>query len=126
MNPGIFDDVVLPEAEGGQGEFTYSLTGVPEGLSFDADSRTLSGTLEEAGEHTLLYTATDEAGIQASFSFTITVRSTRTARSTQEDINWRRPNIRNLHVRATAVQRADGPGLHRVLESPGHVQRHVR
>ncbi len=35
------DDVVLPEAAGGgSGAFTYSLTPVPEGLSFDADSRT--------------------------------------------------------------------------------------
>ncbi len=79
---GEIDNEVLPEAEGGSGSFTYSLSPVPEGLSFDPASRTLSGTLAEAGDYVVTYTATDESGNQASFSFTITVPSAlRTARS---------------------------------------------
>ena len=144
--PGEIDDVVLPEAEGGDGEFSYSLTGVPEepssgaatrslsgalaeftytpttlpeGLSFDAASRTLSGTLDEAGEYTLTYTATDEAGIEASFRFTITVKSAlETARSTQEDINWRRPNIRNLHVGRQQSSEPSAPALKVSWDTP--------
>ena len=67
MSPGRLTTWLLPEAEGGDGEFTYTLTGLPEGLSFDPDTRILSGTVG-AGEHTLIYTATDEAGVSAAFS----------------------------------------------------------
>ena len=116
---GEIDDVVLPKAEGGTGQITYSLTGLPEGLSFDADTRTLSGTLAEAGELTLTYTATDEAGISASFSFTITVQSgLRTARSGQEDINWRRPDVRNLQVGRKQYSEPSTPGLSVTWNAP--------
>ena len=65
---------VLPEAEGGDGELTYSLTPAPpEGLSYAADTRTLSGTPTTAGEYAMTYTATDEDGDEAAFTFTITV-----------------------------------------------------
>ena len=110
--PGDIGDVVLPEAEGGSGEFTYSLTSIPTGLSFDAASRTLSGALDEAGEHSLVYTATDEAGAQASFSFNITVQAAlQTSLSTQEDIDWRRPRIRDMRVGRTQYSEPSAPGL---------------
>ena len=109
--PGAIEDMVFSEAEGGDGEFTYSLTGLPDGLSFDADTRILSGTVA-AGEHTLVYTATDEAGAQAAFSFTITVGAAlRTARSSREDINWRRPDVRNLSVERAQFTQPTAPGL---------------
>ena len=74
----------LPEAEGGDGELTYSLTpALPEGLSFDPATRAITGTPAEAGEFEMTYTATDEDGDEASFGFTITVQpALRTARST--------------------------------------------
>ena len=76
-------ETVLPEADGGDGELTYSLTPAPpEGMSFAASARTLSGTPSEAGEFTMTYTATDEDGDEASFTFTITVDAApKTARS---------------------------------------------
>ena len=65
----------LPEATGGNGGLTYSLTGdLPAGVVFDASTRTLSGTPTErqaALEYT--YTATDSDGDAASLSFTIEV-----------------------------------------------------
>ena len=74
----------LPEAEGGDGELAYSLTpALPEGLSFDAETRAITGTPAEAGEFEMTYTATDEDGDEASFGFTITIGpALRTARST--------------------------------------------
>ena len=65
--------VTLPAAEGGDGQLTYSLAGLPEGMTFDAATRALGGTPAEAGEFSLTYTATDEDGDQASFSLTVTV-----------------------------------------------------
>ena len=64
----------LPQADGGDGTLTYSLSpALPQGLSFAAATRTLSGTPSEAGEFSMTYTATDEDGDEASFGFTITV-----------------------------------------------------
>ena len=68
-------DLVLPEASDGPGELVYGISALPTGLSFDAATRTLSGTpsAETNGAVTIVYTATDESGITDTLSFTITV-----------------------------------------------------
>ena len=67
-------DVVLPEASGGAGELTYSVSALPTGLSFDAATRTISGTpTAETNGITIVYTATDEDGTTDTLTFTITV-----------------------------------------------------
>ena len=68
-------DLVLPEATGGEGEVTYSVSELPAGLSFDASTRTISGTPEAAtdGAVEVTYTAQDSAGATATLTFSITV-----------------------------------------------------
>ncbi|MDE2767105.1 MAG: fibronectin type III domain-containing protein, partial [Chloroflexota bacterium] len=67
----------LPEAAGGAGGFTYSLSpDLPAGLSFDPASRALTGTPSEGGEHTMIYTATDADGTQVGLSFQIVILAT--------------------------------------------------
>ena len=68
-------DVVLPEASGGTGDLTYRVSALPSGLSFDAATRTLSGTPTAAtdGAVTVTYTVIDEGGSAAALTFTITV-----------------------------------------------------
>ena len=73
-------DLVLPEASGGTGTLSYTLTGpngtdlseVP-GLAFTAGTRTLSGTPSAAGITVLTYTATDANDATAIQTFTVTV-----------------------------------------------------
>ena len=67
--------MTLPEATGGNGTVTYSLTpDLPAGLSFDAATRMLSGTPTEAKpQTTYTYSASDEDGDVAELSFAITV-----------------------------------------------------
>ena len=67
--------LVLPEASGGTGELTYSVSTLPAGLAFDAATRTLSGTPTAAtdGAVDVIYTATDEDGTTDALAFTITV-----------------------------------------------------
>lgn len=68
------EDLVLPEAIGGDGVLTYTVDDLPAGLSFDADTRTISGTPTAVqGETTYTLTARDEDGDAAVFTFTITV-----------------------------------------------------
>ena len=65
---------VLPAATGGQGTLAYSVSSnLPMGLSFDAATRTLSGTPTLAGMATVVYTAIDADGDGGVRTFTITV-----------------------------------------------------
>ena len=67
-------DLVLPQAAGGDGTLTYSVSALPAGLSFDSATRTLSGTPTEAtnGAVAIAYTAADEDDDTARLTFTIT------------------------------------------------------
>ena len=68
-------DWVLPEASGGDGDLTYSVSTLPAGLEFDALSRTLAGTPTAAtdGALTVTYTVADSDDDTAALTFTITV-----------------------------------------------------
>ena len=52
-------DITLPEASGGTTPYVYTLTGLPSGLSFDPDSRLLSGSPRENGTFILSYGVED-------------------------------------------------------------------
>ena len=65
--------LVLPEAMGGEGEVMYQIFGLPAGLSFDAETRTISGTPEAAAEADILYLATDSVEEDEALEFSITV-----------------------------------------------------
>ena len=68
-------DIELPAASGGAGDIAYSVSGLPAGLSFDAATRTISGTPDAATDEAveITYTAADGAGATASLTFSITV-----------------------------------------------------
>ena len=74
------DPITLPEAMGGSGEFTYSLTPEVPGLTFDPATRIWSGTpagaRTTARTHDVTYTATDADGDSVSVAFTVTVKPT--------------------------------------------------
>ena len=70
------DPITLPQASGGEGALTYALAPNVPGLTFDPETRQLSGTPTEAGTYPLSYTATDAAGASATLSFTVVVRPT--------------------------------------------------
>ncbi len=70
-------DLTLPAATGGTGTLSYTLSGMPSGLIFDAGTRVLSGTPDtEQMATTYTYTATDVTSPPAAvmLSLVITVR----------------------------------------------------
>ena len=67
------ETLTLPEASGGDGTLTYSLSPDVPGLSFNASTRQLTGTPSTAVSYTMTYTAADEDGDTDTLSFSITV-----------------------------------------------------
>ena len=62
----------LPEAMGGDGDITYSVSGLPAGLEFDAATRMISGSPTEEGTSEVTYTAmAGEESVSLSFSVTV-------------------------------------------------------
>ncbi len=71
----VMTPLVLPMALGGDGELTYSLSLSPvvPGLTFDAATRTLSGTPTVAEDYALTYRVEDSDGDTDELTFTVTV-----------------------------------------------------
>ena len=70
----VITPVVLPEASSGDGSLSYKLTGdLPEGLSFDAGARTLTGTPTAVGTYAMIYRVEDADGDAATLRFRILV-----------------------------------------------------
>ena len=67
--------ITLPKARGGVGDPSYSVSGVPAGLSFNVDSRELSGTPTSAGAFKLVLKATDRNGAAATLLIPVRVHS---------------------------------------------------
>ncbi|RRB13679.1 family 78 glycoside hydrolase catalytic domain [Larkinella knui] len=55
------------------GTLTYAVAGLPAWLSFNSDTRVLSGTPTAMGTHSLTYTATDDKNAKTSLTLTLTV-----------------------------------------------------
>ena len=65
--------LTLPIATGGRSPLTYTLEGLPNGFSFDADSRILSGTPTLVGTSNVIYTVTGSADATATLGFVIDI-----------------------------------------------------
>ena len=67
------DPRTLPAASGGNGPLAYSLSHLPAGLAFNADTRQVRGTPTATDTTVATYTVTDADGDAATLPFTITV-----------------------------------------------------
>ena len=63
----------LPVATDGNSPYTYSVSGLPTGLTFDDSTRQISGTPTVHGTFEITYTVTDDDGDEATATFDIVV-----------------------------------------------------
>ena len=63
----------FPQADGGDGELSYSLTPAVPGLTFDPQLRRLSGTPTRIGSYSMVYRVRDADGDEDELRFTINV-----------------------------------------------------
>ncbi|WP_214228989.1 putative Ig domain-containing protein, partial [Pedobacter sp. B4-66] len=68
-----YPEQTLPAVSGGTSPYTYAVTGVPAGLTFDPITRKISGTPTTGGSFTIKLTATDNAGISTSTDYALLV-----------------------------------------------------
>ena len=76
--------LTLPAATGGDGALTYGLTLSVPGLTFNASTRTLSGTPTTAGTYNMTYTVSAAGGGTATLGFAVTVNSASTPDDSDE------------------------------------------
>ena len=85
--------LTLPEASGGDGALTYSLSPEVPGLSFDPVERQLTGTPTEIANYDMTYAAADSDGDAAKLTFAIAVKQPTSFRL-GEDNGWARGVVR--------------------------------
>ena len=85
---------ILPVATGGDTPLVYSILNLPSGLSFNANTRRLTGTVTTAGAYSPTYRVTDVDGDIANIQFSITVMA---------DLMPVFPSIDNIAVDAGAT-----------------------
>ena len=75
LTSGATANLLLPAAtiHPGGGAGTYTLTGLPSGLSFTSATRRITGVTTATGTHNLIYSVTDNFGNGDSGTFNLTV-----------------------------------------------------
>ena len=63
----------IPGGSGGDGDLAHTATNLPDGLTFNADTREVTGTPTTAGSKVVVYKVKDEDQDEASTTFTIDV-----------------------------------------------------
>ncbi|MFC5409888.1 putative Ig domain-containing protein, partial [Larkinella bovis] len=70
-----FNTTLLPFTDSDGDALTYSLSGLPGTLNFNATTRDISGTPTQTGSYNLTYTATDNKNPAVTVNFTLTVNT---------------------------------------------------
>ena len=119
---GIATSTTLPEATGGDAPLTYSLAGLPTGVSFAPATRVLSSTASAAKQSATTYTykVRDANGDEVSDEFTIAIINTEPSLASVAGQSWAQQswfqNINNT-VMLPAATSGDAPLTYSVIGS---------
>ncbi len=116
MRGTAISPLTLPQASGGDGALTYSLTPAIPGLRFDAARRQLTGTPTRAGTFNITYTATDADGDTDTRNFTITVTAPVTPPGVE---SFSIPNLGGWSTTSNGTERTTQEGYGRIRADAG-------
>ncbi len=91
---------LLPAATGGNLPYTYTISGLPDSLTFITDTRTITGTPTAAQVHEVTYSATDQDLDVVSQTFEINVAADKTPAQ---------PSVSDMHLKVTRSLLAELP-----------------
>ena len=97
---GSYFRVILPGATGGIAPYTYTISGLPETLSFNPDTRWISGTPTASGLHQVTFTATDRDLDPVSQTFELDIAA---------DNMPTEPSVDDLHMKVTRAVSVELP-----------------
>ncbi|WP_332836482.1 putative Ig domain-containing protein [Staphylococcus epidermidis] len=106
VNTEITPITIESEDNSGQA-VTNKVEGLPEGVTFDETTNTISGTPSEVGSYTVTVTATDENGNSETTTFTIDVEDT--TKPTVEDIADQTQEV-NTEITPITIESEDNSG----------------
>ncbi|WP_032604839.1 putative Ig domain-containing protein, partial [Staphylococcus epidermidis] len=86
---------------------TNKVEGLPDGVTFDEATNTISGTPSEVGSYTVTVTTTDESGNSETTTFTIEVKDT--TKPTVEDIADQTQEV-NTEIEPIKIEAKDNSG----------------
>jgi YD repeat-containing protein len=110
-------NITLPVAVDPDGHgVTYSLTGLPGGLSFDPASRQITGTLTTAGSFTVTGKATDTYGVATTQTFTFTVTNAAPTWTTLS--NWTQAVNSSVNITLPVATDPEGQALTYTISTP--------
>ncbi|MCG2161575.1 putative Ig domain-containing protein [Staphylococcus epidermidis] len=96
------------EAKDNSGQaVTNKVEGLPDGVTFDEATNTISGTPSEVGSYTVTVTTTDESGNSETTTFTIEVKDT--TKPTVEDIADQTQEV-NTEITPIKIEATDNSG----------------
>ncbi|WP_050542361.1 putative Ig domain-containing protein, partial [Staphylococcus epidermidis] len=96
------------EAKDNSGQaVTNKVEGLPDGVTFDEATNTISGTPSEVGSYTVTVTTTDESGNSETTTFTIEVKDT--TKPTVEDIADQTQEV-NTEIEPIKIEAKDNSG----------------
>ncbi|MDT3960204.1 putative Ig domain-containing protein, partial [Staphylococcus kloosii] len=101
------DDIKLNGTDNSKGKVTHEVSGLPEGVTFDSETNTISGTPTKVGTSTVTITSRDEEGNETTTSFTITVQDT--TKPTVEDISNQTKEV-NTAIDPIEIHATDNSG----------------
>lgn len=105
-------NVTMPDATDVDSDtLTYSIVGLPTGLSFNASTRLLSGTFTTAGVYNVTYTVSDGKGGITNQNFTVTVNANNAPIGVDGvvDLNYRDTESDGLKTFTFSVTDAETP-----------------
>ncbi|MCJ0941673.1 putative Ig domain-containing protein [Mammaliicoccus sciuri] len=114
-------DVTLNGKDNSGNPVTHNVTGLPDGVTYNEETNTISGTPTKAGNYNVTVITSDEAGNETETTFTITVEDTTAPTIDPVDNQTTEVNTPITDIKLTGKDNSGDPVRHDVTGLPDGV-----